>query len=61
MGHFTRTPVGRENELPSDVGVGAYIHAGVDAGASVVVDVVDCPTKLSLILIFGFLCRSSIF
>ena len=38
MGHFTRTPVGRENELPSDVGVSAYIHAGVDAGASVGVD-----------------------
>ena len=38
MGHFTRTPVGRENELPSDVGVGAYIHAGIDAGASVGVD-----------------------
>ena len=30
--------MGRENELPSDVGVGAYIHAGVDAGASVGVD-----------------------
>ena len=43
--HFTRTPVGRENELPADVGVGAYIHAGVDAGASVSVDVVDCPTR----------------
>ena len=39
MGHFTRTPVGRENELSSHVGVGAFIHAGVEyAGASVGVD-----------------------
>ena len=37
--------MGRENELPSDVGVGAYIHAGVDAGASVSVDVADCLTR----------------